>query len=190
MTDRQPHCGHPVECIVSSDEGTNYCGWCNETAALLAEIKILHARLEAYGAFRDFCVSEIAEADPGLKTHTRVIIAGGRDFDDYDLMAAKMDQVLEKFPDMIVISGGAVGADTLGEVWAGTRAVALMRFLPDWERYGKSAGYKRNEQMAREADLLVAFWDGESRGTKHMIEIARRRGLKVWVIDTASSNGK
>lgn len=109
----------------------------------------------------------------------RVIVAGGRDFDNYDLLK----RVLDEQAHMItrVVSGDAQGADRLGERW-GIETGNKVRYFPaDWESYGKSAGYKRNLQMADYADGLIAFWDGKSKGTKHMIDIALEKELWVKV---------
>ena len=80
-----------------------------------------------------------------------------------------------------IVSGGARGADKLGERYAAERGYGLKIFPADWNRYGKRAGYLRNEQMAQYADVCICFWDGESRGTKHMIDLSNRCGLKVIV---------
>lgn len=76
----------------------------------------------------------------------------------------------------------ARGADLLGEKYAVERGYHVDRYPADWNGLGKRAGYIRNEQMARNADALVAFWDGQSRGTKHMIDLASRYGLKIRII--------
>lgn len=81
-----------------------------------------------------------------------------------------------------IVSGGARGADKLGELYAHTNLHSLKVFPADWEKFGKSAGYIRNEEMAKYADCLVAFWDGKSRGTKHMIDLAHKHGLQVRVV--------
>lgn len=112
----------------------------------------------------------------------RVIIAGGRDFDDYDLLKRTMDTLLINISDeIIVVCGKARGADTLGEKYANNKGYQVSYFPAEWDKFGKSAGYRRNEQMALNADALVAFWDGTSKGTKHMIDVARLFGLKVRV---------
>lgn len=110
----------------------------------------------------------------------RVIIAGGRNFSDYKLLKATMDKLLVNITDEItVVCGQAKGADTLGEQYVKEKGYAVAYYPADWKQYGKRAGYLRNEQMARNADALVAFWNGESRGTKSMIDLAKRYGLKV-----------
>lgn len=113
----------------------------------------------------------------------RVIIAGGRDFSDYQLLRKKMDILLSEVADEIVIvCGMARGADRLGEQYAKAKDFRIDYYPANWGKYGKRAGYIRNEQMAQNADALVAFWDGKSRGTKHMIETAQKSGLKIRVI--------
>ena len=113
----------------------------------------------------------------------RVIIAGGRNFDDYVILKCTMDKILANIVEgIVVVCGMARGADTLGEQYAREKGYEVNYFPADWDKYGKSAGYRRNEQMAQNADALVAFWDGQSRGTKYMIDLAYRYGLKVRVI--------
>lgn len=109
----------------------------------------------------------------------RVIIAGGRDFDDYQLLKATMDKLLCNITDEItVVCGQAKGADTLGEQYAMEKGYTIDYYPAQWKLYGKRAGYLRNEQMAQNADALAAFWNGESRGTKNMIELAKRYALR------------
>jgi hypothetical protein len=110
----------------------------------------------------------------------RTIIAGSRTINDFFLVERA---VLESgFRITEVLSGGARGVDSLGEAWARRNGVLVSRFPAEWERYGKQAGYIRNEQMADRAEGLIAVWDGCSTGTGHMIEIAKRRGLRVFVL--------
>lgn len=116
----------------------------------------------------------------------RVIIAGGREYDDYDLLRERCDFYLQnKFneEDVIIVSGHAKGADTLGERYAQERGLACEQYPADWERYGRGAGPIRNEQMANVANALIAFWDGQSRGTANMINLAMSKGLKVAVVN-------
>ena len=116
----------------------------------------------------------------------KLIIAGSRTFDDALLMKMKIDTFLNQvnrgfLPDEI-ISGQARGADTLGEEWAKLRGITVLHYPANWDEFGKSAGYRRNEAMAQKATHLIAFHDGESRGTQHMIDIAERERLKVKVV--------
>ncbi len=116
----------------------------------------------------------------------RVIIAGSRTFNDYPFLESKLDflfsKAIERGEEIIIISGKAKGADSLGERYALDRGFSVEEYPAEWERYGKSAGYRRNVQMAEVATHLVAFWDGQCRGTKHMIDIANERNLIVRVI--------
>ena len=123
----------------------------------------------------------------------RVIIAGSRDFNDYKLLKKSAIEIITKktmLPDLTrIISGGARGADTLGERFANEMGLEISRFIPDWDGLGKRAGYVRNAEMAKFAvedsnyGVLIAFWDGQSRGTKHMIDLAKRYGLEVHVVN-------
>lgn len=109
----------------------------------------------------------------------KVIIAGGRNFNDYENLCHFCNKVLSNQTEIEIVSGTANGADKLGEKYANDNGYPIKRFPANWDKYGKSAGYKRNAQMAEYADGLIAFWDGKSRGTKHMIDLAKRSGLKV-----------
>lgn len=111
----------------------------------------------------------------------KVIIAGGRNFNDYEKLCQICDNALSKQTEVEIVSGTANGADKLGEKYANDNGYPIKQFPADWDKYGKSAGYKRNAQMAEYADALIAFWDGKSRGTKHMIDLAKRANLKVKV---------
>lgn len=110
----------------------------------------------------------------------KVIVAGSRSFSDYNTLEKELNNL--EFEITTIISGTAHGADRLGEVYASEYNIPVDRYPADWNQYGKSAGYIRNVEMAKEADALVAFWDGTSKGTFHMINIARKKGLKVIVV--------
>ena len=115
----------------------------------------------------------------------RVIIAGTRSFNDYELLRASCNSLLsekQRTHTVVVISGTARGADQMGERYARERGFQLRRFPAKWKQYGKSAGHIRNAKMADNADALIAFWDGESKGTKNKIDNARRKGLEVRVV--------
>ena len=116
----------------------------------------------------------------------RVIIAGTRDFDDYSLLREKCDKILaNKRKDSVItiVSGTAKGADRLGEGYARERGYQIERYPADWDRDGNKAGPLRNIEMAKNADALIAFWDGQSRGTKHMIDTALNEELVVRVVN-------
>lgn len=109
----------------------------------------------------------------------KVIIARGRNFEDYHRLCRVCDKILKKYSNKEIVSGAYKGADLLGERYANERNYHIKQFPADWRRYGKSAGQKRNAEMANYADALIAFWDGKSKGTKNMIELATQAGLKV-----------
>jgi hypothetical protein len=110
----------------------------------------------------------------------KVIIAGGRDFTNYNLLSSHMDKLLANVIDDIeIVCGAAKGADSLGERYAKEHGYNVRYFFADWDMYGRGAGFKRNVQMAEYADALVAFWDGKSPGTKHMIQTAYNKKIAI-----------
>lgn len=119
----------------------------------------------------------------------KVIIAGSRSFDDYKLLKEKMDLFLKNKIDknkpcsnIEIVSGTARGADTLGEKYAKEKGFALKKFPANWDLYGKKAGYIRNREMRDYADVCVVFWDGESKGSKHMINLAKEDNMPIRVV--------
>ena len=115
----------------------------------------------------------------------KLIIAGSRTFTDYQLLCQTLAP--EKHRITQVITGGARGADRLGFRWAWQHTVPSQYFHADWERFGKSAGVRRNFQMAQAGDMLLTFWDGRSAGTRHMISCMQQLGKPVVVIHTDST---
>ncbi len=111
----------------------------------------------------------------------RLAIIGGREFDDWNLLDDTMwrwfrtrgqndgETVVTE-----IISGGARGADSLGARWATEQQIKLTVFKPDWDKHGKAAGFIRNEDIVAAADMVLAFWDGLSRGTGNSLSIAKR----------------
>lgn len=113
----------------------------------------------------------------------KIIVAGSRDVTESEVRAALTLCPWVGFVSVIV-SGTARGADTFGERWAQENNIEIIRFPADWERYGRRAGPIRNEVMANNAEGLVAVWDGKSRGTRSMINLALKHGLRVMVYRT------
>ena len=112
----------------------------------------------------------------------KVIIAGGREFTDYSFLEQKVDLLLSEKSQshrIVIVEGGARGADRLGRNYAHSRGYEVVTFPANWDKYGKGAGFIRNREMANYADALIAFWDGQSPGTKHMINEAKEKGLAV-----------
>jgi hypothetical protein len=81
-----------------------------------------------------------------------------------------------KLPDVTIVSGGAKGADSLGRDFGQKHGAKCLEFLPDWEKFGKSAGVIRNADIAKNSDFVLAFWDGRSRGTRHSLEFVQKTG--------------
>lgn len=117
----------------------------------------------------------------------KVIVAGGRNFNDYDYLESKLNYYLSKKRNegynIVIISGTANGADSLGEKYANNKGYNIERYPAQWDKYGKSAGYKRNVEMANVADACIVFWDGISRGSKHMIDIAKTKKLPLKIVN-------
>lgn len=107
------------------------------------------------------------------------IIAGSRTYTDYEGLLTAIRCC--PWEPTTVFSGNARGVDRLGEKWAWNNEISLKIFVADWDRYGKPAGIIRNVAMAAEAEALIAIWDGTSKGTGHMIDIATERKLKVFI---------
>lgn len=116
------------------------------------------------------------------KPNIRLIVAGSRNFDDYQLLTEQLDEISNKYNIIEIVSGTARGADTLGEVYAIGNNIPVKRFPADWNRYGKSAGYRRNEQMAQYADACICFSVDNSKGTEHMINLSKQYRLKLRVV--------
>ena len=111
----------------------------------------------------------------------KVIVAGTRYFNNYDLLKETLDNLLTINKNIEIISGGSKGADYLGEKYANENNLKLTIFPADWT-LGKKAGYIRNKQMSEYGDALIAFWDNKSQGTKMMIDLAKQKNLKIKVI--------
>lgn len=116
----------------------------------------------------------------------RIIVAGGRDFDNYGLLSSILTEYIGS-KEVIIISGTAKGADGLGERFAADNGIEVRRFPAKCDEYGKSDGIIRNREMAnyaaQEKGVLFAFLDGKSKGTKNMIDLAKRYGLEIHVVN-------
>lgn len=114
----------------------------------------------------------------------KLVVAGGREFNDYPLLKERLDFFLMDvdIKDIEIVSGKARGADFLGERYAEENGILIKEFPADWDTHGKRAGYIRNSEMASYGTHCVVFWDGVSKGSKMMIELAKRKGLVVRVV--------
>jgi len=108
-------------------------------------------------------------------------IVGFRTFNDYALFERAIDKTLLRLSDrhnqIVFVSGGAKGADFFAKRYAKEHKIKIIEFLPDWDKHGKAAGFIRNQEIIDKSDLLIAFWDGKSRGTYHDIKLMNIKSL-------------
>ncbi len=115
----------------------------------------------------------------------KIIVAGCRDFTDYDFLKKKLDLFFEKLANVEVeiVSGGERGVDSMAVQYVKEKGLRWIVFPADWNKYNKAAGSIRNQLMAEYGEGLVAFWDYKSRGTMDMIEKAKKHKLKIKIIN-------
>ena len=120
-----------------------------------------------------------------------IAIVGGRDFSDYTLLKESLLAYISIYgvPDNIV-SGGAKGADTLAAQFATEMGIPLLVFKPDYQKYGRGATLVRNTQIIENAEVVFAFWDGESKGTKDSITKAKKLQKELYIISYAEKTGE
>jgi hypothetical protein len=104
----------------------------------------------------------------------KLAVVGSRGFNDYDLLKSKLNDIHLRKPITCIVSGGAKGADSLGEKWANENNIETLIFIPEWDKYGKRAGFLRNEDIIKNSDAVVAIWDEVSKGTQHSISLAKK----------------
>lgn len=108
----------------------------------------------------------------------KVAVVGSRGFDDYGRLKA----VLDGFNVTTIVSGGAKGADLLGERYADENNLEKLIFLPDWGTHGRAAGFVRNQDIIDNADMVVACWDGKSRGTRDSMKKTHQQKKNLMII--------
>jgi len=109
----------------------------------------------------------------------KVAVIGSRGFNDYELVKT----TLSPFTITLLVSGGAKGADSLGERYANENNIETLIFKPDWKKHGPAAGPLRNTDIVNNADTIIAFWDGESKGTKDSITKAEKLGKNIIIVN-------
>ena len=114
----------------------------------------------------------------------KVVIGGCRDYNDYVFFKSHLDVILKNEKDrIIIISGHCSGVDLMGEKYAAENGFKVEVFLPEWKKYGRATGPIRNKKMVECADLVIAFWDGCSKGTSSLIKYAQNSKKEVIKID-------
>lgn len=114
----------------------------------------------------------------------KVLVCGSRIFKDKEFLFRELNRVHKRREITSLIHGGAEGADILAGEWARINNIGMMCILPDWKKYGRSAGMKRNlEMLDLKPDLVIALPIGESRGTRHTIRHALKRGIEVRILE-------
>lgn len=164
-----------------------YRNWIYEQPDLIASLHELKGKVLCCYCHPLSCHGDVlAElANAMVKPTYRVIVAGSRGFEDDHLMRLWLNTILHekaKTHKIQIISGTARGADKLGEEYAYHAGHEIKCMPADWNTHGKSAGYKRNAEMAECADACVVFWKDQSKGSKHMIDLAKKKGLALRVI--------
>jgi hypothetical protein len=117
----------------------------------------------------------------------RLAIIGSREYEDYESLKNIMMDLFfgydyNAYKVKEVISGGAIGADSLGAKWAKENKIKLTEFFPDWKSYGKQAGFIRNIEIVKNSDMVLALWNGLSKGTAHSLRIARDQKKPTLII--------
>jgi len=115
----------------------------------------------------------------------KLAIIGSRGFNNYSLLCDAMESYFRSsygYNINEIVSGGAAGADKLGAKWAKEHEIKLTELIPDWKTYGKSAGFIRNVDIVNNSDMVLALWDGLSKGTAHSLRIARDQKKPTLII--------
>ena len=112
----------------------------------------------------------------------KLAVVGSRTFNDYTLLKSYLDRIHAVEPISCIVSGGAFGADKLGEKWAKENNIQTEIYLPNWKLYGKRAGFLRNETIITNCQKCIACWDGVSKGTKHSIDLCEKQKKKCKII--------
>ena len=111
----------------------------------------------------------------------KIAIVGSRGFNDYEMLVSFITSNISVSDIAAMVSGGAIGADTLGERFAEEHNIEKVIYKPDWKLHGRAAGFIRNEEIIKAADVVFAFWDGTSRGTADSINKSYKYNKKVFI---------
>ena len=173
--------GDAIASIIEVKEGSDIDAFLSDD-----EFSFFDSDIKGLDDFELICFLAVKDKRTSLALNNplRVVVAGTRSFRDYDLLSSELNKYFRAYSDrdIIIISGTANGADKLGERYAMEKGYALEKYPAMWEKYGDAAGPKRNQLMAEIADAAVVFWDGQSSGSKNMIECAEKMNIDCKVI--------
>lgn len=110
-------------------------------------------------------------------------IVGSRGFSNYSIFCFVIDAYILHTPDIVFISGGAIGADRFAARYAKEKDIPIIEIIPDWDTFGKSAGFIRNTEIIELSDEVVAFWDGTSKGTLDSIKKAKKFNKPTTIVE-------
>ena len=130
-----------------------------------------------------FIVVKDTNSKPSDDKEFRVVVAGSRNFGDYERLSAELDKFLVGKKNVVIVSGTARGADRMGEQYAAEHGYKIDQFPAEWGKYHQGAGPIRNMQMVKTADAVVAFWDNQSSGTRNIIDCARQESIPYKVFN-------
>ena len=149
------------------------------------QVSFLSNEIKGLDDFELICFIVVKDTDnkPSDDKEFRVVVAGSRNFDDYDKLSAELDKFLAGKKNVVIVSGTARGADRMGEQYAAEHGYKIDQFPAEWGKYHQGAGPIRNLQMVKTADAVVAFWDNQSSGTRNIIDCARQENIPYKVFN-------
>lgn len=130
------------------------------------------------------------------KSEMYILVVGSRSITDYSFIKSYLDNLIhENYPDadIFIVSGGAIGVDTFAERYADENGYKKVIMPAEWDKYGKSAGYRRNTRMhefiaSKPARMVVAFWNGRSKGTAHSFQLAEKYHNELKIVKIGGEN--
>ena len=149
------------------------------------QVSFLSNEIKGLDDFELICFIVVKDTDskPSDDKEFRVVVAGSRNFGDYERLSAELDKFLAGKKNVTIISGTARGADRMGEQYAAEHGYKIDQFPAEWGKYHQGAGPIRNLQMVKTADAVVAFWDNQSSGTRNIIDCARQEHIPYKVFN-------
>ena len=146
------------------------------------QVSFLSNEIKGLDDFELICFLVVKDAPADDKKNFRVVVAGSREFNDYNLLSSELDKFLAGKKNVTIVSGTARGADRMGEQYAAEHGYKIDQFPAEWSKYHQGAGPIRNLEMVKTADAVVAFWDNQSTGTKNIIDCAKQENIPYKVI--------